>query len=865
MKLLFTITTFLLFGTFGLYAQTVLLETFDNTSVPTGWTRTTVTGSGWVFGGTPGYDVSTIQDHTGNGGRFAWVDFSSSDAGAVLESPVVDVSTLTTPYLQFYFESHYSGTLNPFNIMYLEAWNGTAWVIVNTFQGNTPFGWDEYGFNMTPYVYNGSDLRFRFRCEEGGAGSDFYNDLLLDDVEVMELPTCPKPSNLVASNVTTNSVDLAWVENGTATNWQIEYGPQGFTVGTGTTVATTTNPTTVTGLNPSSTYGIYVRSICGPGDTSQWVGPVSFATACATVTAPWMESFNASSTPNCWNETGSEPWRYNTGAGYAAANAGDHTGNNGNYAWIDGSVPNGPNQISNLETPFIDVSTLNAPLLSFWMFSHNPDDNTYNTLSISVYDGAAWNQVQSINSDQGPAWNNISIGLAGLNITGPIKIRFTITENASGSAFFNDILIDDIEVKEAPNVGVADILGVQPVYCNTAVNIDLVIENKSANTEGDIPWAVESDGAIIASGIITTLGPNAMDTVSLALGGVGPAGPNAMIKAYTAYAPDQTFSDDTATATMGMSYTGVVASVTSQVGCAGAAGGEIAAMGQNGLLPYTYAWSNGQTTGTATGLVAGTYTLTVTDSTGCSTVATLTLNDPPVLNLNVTGTNLNCNGDNSGMVSTSISGGIPGYSYAWSNGATSSQLTNAAAGNYTLTVTDANGCELVDTVTLTEPTAVVAVVQDNGNGTATAMASGGAPPYSYQWDPNANNQTTMTATGLVDGDVYYVVVTDANGCTDVFSFQASVIVSTTNVTAQEDMVVFPNPASKNAFLDLKSATGEVAISITNATGQVVFQQNSILATSQLIELPTAKLAAGIYVVQANNGANKWTKKLVVVK
>lgn len=864
MKLLFTTFLFLLLGTLGLHAQTVLLETFDNTSLPPGWTQTQVSGDGWRFGGNPGYDVSGFPDHTGNGGNFAWVDFSGTDDGVVLESPVVDVSTLTTPYLQFYFESHYTGTLTPFNFMYLEAWNGTTWVLVNTFQGNTPYGWDEYGFNMSAYVYNGSDLRFRFRCESGGSSSDFYNDLLLDDVEVMELPTCPKPSNLAATNLTASGADIAWVENGTATNWQIQYGPQGFMVGTGTTVSTASNPTTLTTLNASSTYGVYVRSICSPGDTSQWVGPVNFATACATITPPWIESFNSGSTPICWTEFGSESWRYTTSAGYAAANAGDHTGNNGNYAWIDGSTPSGPNQISTLETPFIDASVLASPLLSFWMFSHNPTDNTYNTLEVEVYDGANWNLMQTINSDQGPTWNNIAIGLAGLNITGPIKARFTITENSPGTAFYNDILIDDIEVKEAPNVGVNAILGVQPVYCNSAVNIDMVVENKSSNTEGDVPWAVESDGIVIASGVITTLGPNATDTIPLSLGGVGPAGPNAMIKVYTYYGPDQTYSDDTVTATMGMSYTGVSASVTSQVGCAGGSDGEIMAMGQNGIMPYNYAWSVGQTTATASNLAAGTYTLTVTDSIGCSTTAVLTLNDPPVMNMTATGTDLNCNGDNSGMVSTSVSGGVPSYTYMWSNGAMSPQLMNAAAGTYTVSVTDANGCELVETVTLTEPTAVVAMVQDNGNGTATAMASGGTPPYSYQWDPNANNQTTATATGLVDGDVYYVVVTDADGCTDVFSFQASVLVSTTSVGAEEGMELFPNPTAGNAFLNLKAATGEVAISITNATGQVVFQQTS-LATGQFIELPTAQLTAGVYAIQATNGNNKWAKKLVVIK
>ena len=140
------------------------------------------------------------------------------------------------------------------------------------------------------------------------------------------------------------------------------------------------------------------------------------------------------------------------------------------------------------------------------------------------------------------------------------------------------------------------------------------------------------------------------------------------------------------------------ANVTAQVGCAGGSNGEIMAMGQNGIAPYTYMWSNNQTTATATNLSAGMYMITVTDSIGCATVAQLSIQDPPTMTLSATGTDLNCNGDNSGMVSTAVAGGVPNYSYQWSNGSTTAQLNNAAAGTYTVSVTDAYGCVLTETV-----------------------------------------------------------------------------------------------------------------------------------------------------------------------
>lgn len=870
MKVIFTTCLlFFLASTFAT-AQTVFSETFNGSSTPAGWTNTATTGGPWTFSTGAGYTVSSILDHTGNGGNYAWIDFSGTDVGVILETPVIDVSSLTTPYLQFYFESHYNGTLNTYNLLHLEAWNGTAWVNVTTLQGDTGYGWDEYGYNMSAFVYGGTNLRVRFRGESGGASNDYNNDLLLDDVAVMELPTCPTPNNLSAANVTATTADFTWTENGTATNWQLQYGLQGFALGTGTNVFTTNNnPHAQTGLPSSSTLDLYVRSICAPGDTSAWFGPINFTTLCVPIVAPWIESFNGGSTPNCWTESGSESWRYNTSAGYDAASAGDHTNNGGNYAWIDGSFPSGASQISTLTGPEVDVSALTTPLISYWVYSHNSNDNTYNTLTVDVHDGAAWNSMDTINSDQGNGWVNKIIDIQNLTITGPIKIRFTIAENSPGSAFYNDILIDDVEVKDAPNVSADTLLGLQPLYCNAIVNTSLVVSNRSGNTETDVLWTVKSNGLTIASGSIATFPANSSDTIPLTLGGVGPAGPNAMITAYTSLAADLTPADDTVVATMGMSYTGVNATVSHPVGCSGSSNGQIVSAGHSGIGTYTYLWNAaaaGQTSSTATGLAAGTYMLTVTDSIGCSSVATLTLNDPPAMSLNTSSTDLNCNGNNSGTATATVAGGVPGYTYQWSNGQMADSLMNLAAGVYTVTATDAYGCEMTSTVTLTEPSAMAATVADNTDGTATASVTGGVPTYSYQWSPNAGNQTTPTATGLNAGGVYYVVVTDANGCTDVVSFQATVLSSLSTTEDRSTLNMFPNPTRGNVVVELDLVEqADVFVNITNVTGQNIMSHYLGAITSSKVELETAELPTGIYMVQFNIGSEQITKKLIVTK
>jgi len=114
--------------------------------------------------------------------------------------------------------------------------------------------------------------------------------------------TCPFPTNLGATAVTSNSASLSWTENGTATSWAVQWGPQGFPVGGGTTVITGTNPHSLTGLPSNSDLAFYVRAICAPADSSYWIGPFGFTTLCSPVTNfPFWEGFNSTSTTqDCW-------------------------------------------------------------------------------------------------------------------------------------------------------------------------------------------------------------------------------------------------------------------------------------------------------------------------------------------------------------------------------------------------------------------------------------------------------------------------------------------------------------------------------------------------------------------------------------
>ncbi len=209
----------------------------------------------------------------------------------------------------------------------------------------------------------------------------------------------------------------------------------------------------------------------------------------------------------------------------------------------------------------------------------------------------------------------------------------------------------------------------------------------------------------------------------------------------------------------------------SNVSCNGGNDGGATASASGGTAAYSFAWSNGQNTASATGLTAGTFTVTVADANGCTDTASITINEPTLLvSSAVVDSNISCNGGNDGGATASASGGTAGYSFAWNNGASTASISGVTAGTYSVTITDANGCTDSSSVTITEPTLLVssAVVDSNvscngGNdGGATASASGGTAGYSFAW---SNLATTASITGVAAG-TYSVTITDANGCTD---------------------------------------------------------------------------------------------------
>ena len=205
--------------------------------------------------------------------------------------------------------------------------------------------------------------------------------------------------------------------------------------------------------------------------------------------------------------------------------------------------------------------------------------------------------------------------------------------------------------------------------------------------------------------------------------------------------------------------------------CYGGNNGNVTATPSGGTSPFTYLWSNGTTNQTASNLTAGTYTCTATDLNGCNATSTYAVANPPQLrdSANFWG-NASCYGSSNGFGAIAFKNGTPPFTYAWSPGGyTTDTVRTLAAGSYTATITDANGCNANITLSISQPTALSTTATTNNtscalsNGSATATAAGGTPPYSYDWSTKPA-QTASTADGLAAG-TYTLIVTDGNGCT----------------------------------------------------------------------------------------------------
>ncbi len=205
--------------------------------------------------------------------------------------------------------------------------------------------------------------------------------------------------------------------------------------------------------------------------------------------------------------------------------------------------------------------------------------------------------------------------------------------------------------------------------------------------------------------------------------------------------------------------------------CHGESTGNLYVTVYGGVPPYRYVWSNGATTQNVYGVPAGVYTVTITDAVGCEHEDQAVVSEPEasLVITEVEIQEISCYGMRDGSINISVAGGTPSYTYYWSNGATVQDLHNIAAGSYTITITDANGCFIISTYEITQPEPLELTVESRdvmcyaGNtGSIDLTISGGTEPYTIEW---SNGATSEDLSELYAG-FYIVTVTDDHGCVE---------------------------------------------------------------------------------------------------
>lgn len=206
---------------------------------------------------------------------------------------------------------------------------------------------------------------------------------------------------------------------------------------------------------------------------------------------------------------------------------------------------------------------------------------------------------------------------------------------------------------------------------------------------------------------------------------------------------------------------------TQAVSCFGLADGQVVITANGGTMPYACLWQNGQTGNTLNQIPAGVYSASITDAHGCSISLSATVSQPPLLTGQPEVLPVDCFGAATGSAKAVADGGTPPYSYVWENGQTGNILNQIPAGVYSASITDAHGCSVSISATVSQPPALTGQIEAQSadcfgaaTGSAEAVAAGGTPPYAYLWQ---NGAKTGQNNGLLSG-WYQVQITDAHHC-----------------------------------------------------------------------------------------------------
>ena len=381
-------------------------------------------------------------------------------------------------------------------------------------------------------------------------------------------------------------------------------------------------------------------------------------------------------------------------------------------------------------------------------------------------------------------------------------------------------------------VSSVNIINPQPVAISLAVTN---VSCYGAGNGGIV--ATVTGGTPSVNGYVYTWTPNVSS---------GPVVANATPGTYILLASDSNGCTATDSAKVTQPLTGLSAtSIVKPIGCAGDSSGSIEILASGGVGGYTYTWASGQSIQVISGLQAGTYTCTITDANGCEATVTDVLQTPATLFSGIEATNVTCNGASNGILDLTVSGGVPPYNVLWTNDDTSYYIAGVGPGQYGVVITDAYGCKQIDTITVTQPSALSATVtvtnvdcRGANTGSVVVSVTGGTPGvagYTYSWSPVQSSTDSVSGVGA---GTYTVVVTDSNSCT--ITASGAVTQPLSNIIVAQQIT----PVKCNS-----DSNGAIALTVNGGTGGYIYNWSSGQSTPTISGLP-----GGIYNLSVTDAA-----------
>ncbi|CAN5324326.1 hypothetical protein BH10BAC1_BH10BAC1_12030 [soil metagenome] len=517
-------------------------------------------------------------------------------------------------------------------------------------------------------------------------------------------------------------------------------------------------------------------------------------------TFPYTEGFESAP---AWTSGGTNSdWAWGTPAHPTISSAGS-----GSKCWtvggLSGSFYN-YSELSWIMSPCFDFTTLNYPWISFKIFWEDEYKYDGMVLQYSLNSGTTWANVGAFGDPVNclnDNWYNYS-NVTWLTSASP-KHGWTGRSGAtSGSCQGGNGSLGWVTAKHCmsalagqPNVRFRFLFG-SGTTCNSYDGIsidDIFIDNAPSTTanfnHSCVTFNTLAFTSVVGGSCASSYSWNFNDPVSGSSNTSALANPTHVFSNPGTYNVNLTVNSPCgapSTITMPVYILGGGAILNSPT-CFGINNGTLTCTIFGGAVPNSYIWSTGDTIQTLTGLAPGAYSVTVSSGSSCPLTTTFSLPSPTQLLATTLATSVSCFGGSNGNASVTATGGTAGYTYSWApSGGSSATAAGLAAGTYTVTVVDGNGCTTNTTAVINSPASAVAISINatpvscfgGSNGVLNAIATGGTAGYLYNWTPSGS--TSSSSLGLTAGS-YTVVVTDALGCSN--SASALVTQPSTALTA----------------------------------------------------------------------------------